>query len=801
MYQQQYEIFMDNIFEPPPDYRRMNTAALSSPTYDSSNTSIENDVIPQHPSRSPLHHQPSLTEIVYEDLNRNNDMNEVEGNESIYYETTMSTINNDTSQIDSCSIATSSLFTAIDESDDNDENEHDSSSNNSDASTTTTEKPIKLSNINELMKDLNIQHDEWEDYRPKYKALNDSYINTKHEIYKEIYTTMQKIHELDDDFSNVKLKVFQFNMLEKDYKEMTRRLLYQCQELIKQKEAYKNDHLITTLRKKSQQQNNNEKIRLNIGGNVFETSLSTLQRDRNSLLAAMFSGRHPNMMSSLEDDGSYFIDRDPSHFRFILNYLRDLRIPPTILQDLKIRQELLQEAKYYRIEGLQNNNYRNKVTIDENHGYGFSVKYFDNYKVVENLITNEKYALVCCNQSLSNFTFSGYHAVVNTPLNYIGVENELEVLPFFELLGISDKVKLINPSANITSPCFNGINSTTITPVEAIFTTKSTTTVGGLPHYISISSATSENLTPIQQSAWILFIAHFFEIEQRGLDIFTSISDKYQCHQSNLKKAGTKKIAWTTYDVIKKVWTLNYDLYTSKLIQDAGFELIGVNKRTTSFQNITLFHNQLQNVEYIIDNTDFLKSEISYADWLSAIELTPNSNKYDFLTLQNVYRTDNLISASGFSDWSIRHHARADLALADIIHMVYSTYEPSYNMTWLRAFAQADGPKFITNESYPSCSATSQMERLNLNRCTLQPFQPNKTNNDEIILENQEGGSKNSSLLSSTSSKVGVAIGVVVGITAIGVISFFAYQKRRVNRLKGKQEGRFYKMNDIGSSP
>lgn len=63
---------------------------------------------------------------------------------------------------------------------------------------------------------------------------------------------------------------------------------------------------------------------------------------------------------------------------------------------------------------------------------GFSVEYFDTYKVVYNLIKNEKYALVCCNNSLANFTI-GYHAAVNTPLNNVGVDNELDSLPFFEV--------------------------------------------------------------------------------------------------------------------------------------------------------------------------------------------------------------------------------------------------------------------------------------------------------------------------------------------------------------------------------
>jgi hypothetical protein len=38
------------------------------------------------------------------------------------------------------------------------------------------------------------------------------------------------------------------------------------------------------------------------------------------MLAAMFSGRHNTQKN---DDDRYFIDRDGTHFRYILNYLRD----------------------------------------------------------------------------------------------------------------------------------------------------------------------------------------------------------------------------------------------------------------------------------------------------------------------------------------------------------------------------------------------------------------------------------------------------------------------------------------------
>ena len=90
-------------------------------------------------------------------------------------------------------------------------------------------------------------------------------------------------------------------------------------------------------------------IKLNVGGQYFTTSLQTLTKDKGSMLHAMFSGRFD---SKPAEDGSYFIDRDGSHFRYILNYLRTgyLLIPDGKL----IRKENLEEAEFYQIRGIVN---------------------------------------------------------------------------------------------------------------------------------------------------------------------------------------------------------------------------------------------------------------------------------------------------------------------------------------------------------------------------------------------------------------------------------------------------------------
>ena len=90
------------------------------------------------------------------------------------------------------------------------------------------------------------------------------------------------------------------------------------------------------------------RIKLDIGGHIYTTSVLTLTRDPQSMLASMFSGRHS---VKKEDDGSYFIDRDGTHFRYILNYLRDGGFKDGTLPG-DILTELQTEAEYYHLSGL-----------------------------------------------------------------------------------------------------------------------------------------------------------------------------------------------------------------------------------------------------------------------------------------------------------------------------------------------------------------------------------------------------------------------------------------------------------------
>ena len=104
---------------------------------------------------------------------------------------------------------------------------------------------------------------------------------------------------------------------------------------------------IDAMSKKLDQVHFSSTVKLNVGGQHFTTSVQTLTKDPNSMLAAMFSGRFDMKPS---EDGSFFIDRDGTHFRFILNFLRTGKL--TLPDGATFTKELEEEAEFYQIQGL-----------------------------------------------------------------------------------------------------------------------------------------------------------------------------------------------------------------------------------------------------------------------------------------------------------------------------------------------------------------------------------------------------------------------------------------------------------------
>ena len=82
-------------------------------------------------------------------------------------------------------------------------------------------------------------------------------------------------------------------------------------------------------------------VHLKVGGVWFATRRSTLEQSQSFFAGAVRA--HP-------DCCELFVDRDPTHFRHVLNWLRGVRFLPD--DDVTLR-ELVWEADYYCMHDLR----------------------------------------------------------------------------------------------------------------------------------------------------------------------------------------------------------------------------------------------------------------------------------------------------------------------------------------------------------------------------------------------------------------------------------------------------------------
>ncbi|CAH1232510.1 KCTD21 [Branchiostoma lanceolatum] len=101
-------------------------------------------------------------------------------------------------------------------------------------------------------------------------------------------------------------------------------------------------------------------VTLDVGGHVYRTTITTLTRYPDSMLGAMFSGD----LGTLQDDqGRYFIDRDGTLFRHVLNFLRTSQL--VLPEDFKELPLLEMEADFYQIQSLIEAVKSYKTSIDQ----------------------------------------------------------------------------------------------------------------------------------------------------------------------------------------------------------------------------------------------------------------------------------------------------------------------------------------------------------------------------------------------------------------------------------------------------
>ena len=90
-------------------------------------------------------------------------------------------------------------------------------------------------------------------------------------------------------------------------------------------------------------------VTLNVGGSFFTTTESTLTRYSDTLFTGLLRNQNHDYLSQERPPAPPFIDRDPTHFRLILNFMRDgVVLKP---ESDKETAELMMEASFYGYGG------------------------------------------------------------------------------------------------------------------------------------------------------------------------------------------------------------------------------------------------------------------------------------------------------------------------------------------------------------------------------------------------------------------------------------------------------------------
>jgi len=93
---------------------------------------------------------------------------------------------------------------------------------------------------------------------------------------------------------------------------------------------------------------NTEWVKLNVGGQIFLTTKTTLCKDQKSFLCRLCQ-EDSDLGSEKDENGAFLIDRDPQYFGPVLNYLRHGKI---VLDKNMSEEGVMEEAEFYNITEL-----------------------------------------------------------------------------------------------------------------------------------------------------------------------------------------------------------------------------------------------------------------------------------------------------------------------------------------------------------------------------------------------------------------------------------------------------------------
>ncbi|XP_068495514.1 uncharacterized protein [Phaseolus vulgaris] len=276
----------------------------------------------------------------------------------------------------------------------------------------------------------------------------------------------------------------------------------------------------------------------------------------------------------------------------------------------------------------------------------------------------------------------------------------LLILLIFQLLGLVESLKGIT-SDHVASPCvlklyqggqiemFNNSDYQKLAEFSSYFLSDD-------DQQSACNFATFDPFmedSPLQRAEWIKFIGAFANVEARANQVYSAVKQNYLCLAKIAPTRTTFKptVAWMKYK--NGVWSFTQEKYQLKYVQDAGGEILDASKNTYNISDpddLEEFHAILCTVEVVIDET--LTSDptnYTLSTFIGNLNVEDRSC-FSFISNTSLWRYDKRVQNSIALDWYNGAVSQPQLALADLIEVLFPT--GNYTMTYFRNIAKGEVP-------------------------------------------------------------------------------------------------------------
>lgn len=339
------------------------------------------------------------------------------------------------------------------------------------------------------------------------------------------------------------------------------------------------------------------------------------------------------------------------------------------------------------------------------HTGGFSVEYFNNYKVVTvktpypGAAESMRYVLVQCGTPAPEGFLD--EQIINVPVQTV-VTMSTSYLPFLDELGLLDRLVGLDDVTYISNPTVlkmaeegkltmlgygSGVNveqALALSPDLIITYGSGTPDYDAHPVLIEAGLKTVVNAewletTPLGRTEWGKFIAVFFNKEADAEALFAKTVEQYYEYAAVVASATGKPTVFTASDY-QGTWSMpGGNSFAASFFKAAGADYLWADDSSTgslplAFEAVFEKAQEAEywvNVGYFFTLDDLLAADARYAD---------------FAAYQNgnIWNNDAKTSATGGNDYYESAVAHPELVLADLIKIFHPELLPDHELVYYR---------------------------------------------------------------------------------------------------------------------